>query len=52
MFSFTQERDVTIVDPLGSLNNLMKLKRQRRVSPHQNTRWYSLVWSSIQLGLD
>ena len=34
---FTQERDVTIVDPLGSLNNLMMLKRQRRVSPDQNT---------------
>ena len=36
-FLFTQERDVTIVDPLGSLNNLMMLKRQRRVSPNQNT---------------
>jgi hypothetical protein len=35
--SFTQERDVTIVDPLGSLNNIMMLKRQRRVSPHQNS---------------
>jgi hypothetical protein len=34
---FTQERDVTIVDPLGSLNNLMMLRRQRRVSPDQNT---------------
>ena len=34
---FTQERDVTIVDPLGSLNNLMMLTRQRRVSPDQNT---------------
>jgi hypothetical protein len=31
---FTQERDVTIVDRLGSLNNIMK---QRRDSPHQNT---------------
>jgi hypothetical protein len=34
---FTQERDVTIVDPLGSLNNILKLTRQRRVSSHQNT---------------
>jgi hypothetical protein len=34
---FTQERDVTIVDPLGSLNNIMTLTRQRRVSPDQNT---------------
>ena len=34
---FTQERYGTIVDPLGSLNNLMMLKRQRRVSPDQNT---------------
>jgi hypothetical protein len=34
---FTQERDVTIVDPLGSFNNSMTLTRQRRVSPHQNT---------------
>jgi hypothetical protein len=34
---FTQERDVTIVDPLGSLNNIMMLTRQRRVSPDQNT---------------
>ena len=34
---FTQEREVTIVDPLGSLNNLMMLKRERRVSPDQNT---------------
>jgi hypothetical protein len=35
--SFTQERYGTIVDPLGSLNNIMKLTRQRRVSPDQNT---------------
>ena len=35
--SFTQERDVTIVDPLGILNNIMMLMRQRRVSPHQNS---------------
>jgi hypothetical protein len=35
--SFTQKRDETIVDPLGSLNNIMMLTRQRRVSPHQNT---------------
>jgi hypothetical protein len=35
--SFTQERHVTIVDPLGSLNDIMTLTRQRRVSPHQNT---------------
>jgi hypothetical protein len=34
---FTQERDGTIVDPLGSLNNIMKRTRQRRVSPDQNT---------------
>uniref|UniRef100_A0A4W5QEY4 C2H2-type domain-containing protein n=1 Tax=Hucho hucho TaxID=62062 RepID=A0A4W5QEY4_9TELE len=34
---FTQERDVTIVDPLGSLNNIMMLMRQSRVSPRQNT---------------
>jgi hypothetical protein len=34
---FTQERYGTIVDPLGSLNNLMTLTRQRRVSPDQNT---------------
>jgi hypothetical protein len=34
---FTQERYGTIVDPLGSLNNLMMLKRERRVSPDQNT---------------
>jgi hypothetical protein len=33
----TQERDVTIVDPLVGLNNLMMLTRQRRVSPHRNT---------------
>jgi hypothetical protein len=33
---FTQERYGNIVDPLGSLNNLMML-RQRRVSPDQNT---------------
>ncbi|XP_031674207.1 uncharacterized protein LOC116366041 isoform X2 [Oncorhynchus kisutch] len=32
-----EERDVTIVDPLGSLNNLMMLMRQRRVSPDQNS---------------
>ena len=51
MFSFTQETDMTIVDPLGSLNNILMLTRQRRVSPDQNTRWYSLVWSSIQLAL-
>jgi hypothetical protein len=25
------------MDPLGSLNNLMMLRRQRRVSPDQNT---------------
>jgi hypothetical protein len=37
-FLFTQERDVIIVDPLGGLNNLMMMmKRQRRVSPLQNT---------------
>jgi hypothetical protein len=34
---FTQERYGTTVDPLGSLNNLMMLKRERRVSPDQNT---------------
>ena len=51
MFSFTQERDMTMVDPLWSLNNILMLTRQRRVSPDQNTRWYSLVWSSIQLAL-
>jgi hypothetical protein len=34
---FTQERDVTIVDPLGSLNNNMMLKWQRHVSPDQNS---------------
>jgi hypothetical protein len=34
---FTQERDGTIVDPLGSLNNIMMLTRQRRVSPDQNS---------------
>jgi hypothetical protein len=34
---FTQERDGTTVSPLGSLNNLMMLTRQRRVSPDQNT---------------
>ena len=34
---FKQERDVTIVDPLGSLNNIMMLTRQRRVSPDQNS---------------
>ena len=51
MFSFIQERHMTFVDPLGSLNNILMLTRQRRVSPDQNTRWYSLVWSSIQLGL-
>jgi hypothetical protein len=34
---FTQERSGTIVDPLGSLNNLMMLTRQRRVSLDQNT---------------
>ena len=34
---FTQERVGTTVDPLGILNNLMILKRQRRVSPDQNT---------------
>ncbi|KAM9492832.1 uncharacterized protein ACWYII_004534 [Salvelinus alpinus] len=33
----TPESDVTIVDPLGSLNNLTMLTRQRRVSPHQNS---------------
>jgi 3-deoxy-D-arabino-heptulosonate 7-phosphate (DAHP) synthase class II len=33
---FTQERDGTIMDPLGSLNNNMMLTRQSRVSPHQN----------------
>uniref|UniRef100_A0A4W5NEW2 C2H2-type domain-containing protein n=1 Tax=Hucho hucho TaxID=62062 RepID=A0A4W5NEW2_9TELE len=42
---------MTIVDPLGSLNNILMLTSQRRVSPDQNTRWYSLVWSSIQLAL-
>ena len=36
-FLFTQERDVSVVDPLGVLNNLMMLKRQRRDSPPQNT---------------
>uniref|UniRef100_A0A8C7HBI0 C2H2-type domain-containing protein n=2 Tax=Oncorhynchus kisutch TaxID=8019 RepID=A0A8C7HBI0_ONCKI len=51
MFSFTQERHMTIVDPLGSLNNILMLTRKRRVSPDQNTRWYSLVSSSIQLSL-
>jgi hypothetical protein len=35
-FLFTQERDLTIVDPLGGLNNLMMLTGQRIVSPHQN----------------
>ena len=34
---FTQEREVTIEDPLGSLNNLMMLTRQRKVYPDQNT---------------
>jgi hypothetical protein len=34
---FTQERDLTIVDLLGSLNNIMMLTTQRRVSPDQNT---------------
>jgi hypothetical protein len=34
---FTQERDLTIVDPLGGLNNLMMVTGQRRISPHQNT---------------
>jgi hypothetical protein len=34
---FTQEIDGTIVDPLGSLKNIMMLTRQRRVSLHQNT---------------
>jgi hypothetical protein len=34
--SYTQERDGTTVDPLGSLN-IMMLKRERRVSPDQNT---------------
>uniref|UniRef100_A0A673Z648 Zinc finger protein 260-like n=1 Tax=Salmo trutta TaxID=8032 RepID=A0A673Z648_SALTR len=42
---------MTIVDLLGSLLNIRMLTRQRRVSPDQNTRWYSLVWSSIQLAL-
>ena len=51
MFSFTQERDMTMLDPLGSLNNILMLTRQRGVSPDQNIRWYSLVWSSIQLAL-
>jgi hypothetical protein len=32
-----QKRDVTTVGPLGSLNNIMKLTRQIRVSPNQNT---------------
>ncbi|XP_042166810.1 uncharacterized protein LOC121841597 isoform X2 [Oncorhynchus tshawytscha] len=31
------ERDLTIVDPLGGLNNLMMVTGQRRVSPNQNT---------------
>jgi hypothetical protein len=51
MFLFTQERDMTIMDPLGSLNNILMLTRKRRVSPDQNTRWYSLVWPSIQFAL-
>jgi hypothetical protein len=34
---FTQEREVNIVDPLVSLNNIMMLTRQRRVSPDQNS---------------
>ena len=42
---------MTMVDPLGSLNNILMLTRQRRVSPDQNTRWYSLVWTSKQLSL-
>ncbi|XP_070296211.1 gelsolin-related protein of 125 kDa-like [Salvelinus sp. IW2-2015] len=33
----TREIRRTIVDPLGSLNNLMMLTRQRRVSPDQNS---------------
>uniref|UniRef100_A0A674DYZ6 NACHT LRR and PYD domain-containing protein n=1 Tax=Salmo trutta TaxID=8032 RepID=A0A674DYZ6_SALTR len=32
-----KERDRTIVDPLGSLNNIMMLTRQRRVSPDQKS---------------
>ncbi|KAK6301245.1 hypothetical protein J4Q44_G00293430 [Coregonus suidteri] len=32
----TQEGDMTIMDPLGSLNNILMLTRQRRVSPDQN----------------
>jgi hypothetical protein len=36
---FTQEKDVTIVDPLGSLNNIMKLTRQRK--NHNYTREYT-----------
>ena len=51
MLSFTQERDMTILDPLGSLNNILMLMRKRRVSTDQNTRWYSLVWPSIQFAL-
>ncbi|KAM9492805.1 uncharacterized protein ACWYII_004513 isoform 1-T1 [Salvelinus alpinus] len=34
---------MTIVDPLGSLNNILMLRRQRRVSPDQNTRWTTLA---------
>jgi hypothetical protein len=34
---FTQGRDGTTVGPLGSLNNLMMLTKQRRLSPDPNT---------------
>ncbi|KAK6301241.1 hypothetical protein J4Q44_G00293390 [Coregonus suidteri] len=34
---------MTIMDPLGSLNNILMLTRQRRVSPDQNTRWTTLA---------
>jgi hypothetical protein len=46
---FTQERDVTIVDPLGSLNNIMKLTRQTRTSPHQNISSGTQNISSVTL---